>query len=89
MHRVITIRKIPQEVIAILVTGFGAGGLAKLLAIAAGRPGPEGLGALAGTLIYSAVVGPFLFMLLDWIMRIKSRPGYGPGLRRDERRGLG
>jgi rod shape-determining protein MreD len=73
MHRVITIRKIPQEAIAILVTGFGAGGLAKLLAIAAGRPGQGGLGTLAGTSIYSAAVGPFVFMLLDWIMRIKSR----------------
>jgi rod shape-determining protein MreD len=79
MHRVITIRKMPHEALAILVVGFCAGGLAYLLALLAGRaPMHWGFGVLAGTSIYSAIVGPFLFLLLDWTMRIKSRRR-GPG----------
>jgi rod shape-determining protein MreD len=74
MHRVITIRKMPHEALAVLVVGFGAGGLAILLALLAGRsPGPGGLSVLAGTSIYSGAVGPFLFLLLDWSMSIRSR----------------
>jgi rod shape-determining protein MreD len=70
MHRVITIRRMGHEALAILVVGFGAGGLARLLAMSSG---PGGLGVLAGTSIYSAVIGPFLFLLLDWSMGIRSR----------------
>ncbi len=74
LHRIITIRKMPQEAIAILVVGFGAGGLAVGLSFLAGQsPRPGVWGVLAGTSIYSAVLGPFLFLLLEWAMRIKSR----------------
>jgi rod shape-determining protein MreD len=74
MRRVITIRKALHEALAILVVGFGAEGLALLLALLAGRSqGPGGFIVLAGTSIYSAVVGPFLFLLLDWSMRIRNR----------------
>jgi rod shape-determining protein MreD len=83
MHRVITIRKMPHEALAILVIGFCAGGLAYLLALLAGRPVEHwGFGELSGTSIYSGVAGPFLFLLLDWTMRIKSkRRGPGPPTR--------
>jgi rod shape-determining protein MreD len=78
MHRVISIRKMPQEAIVVLVIGFGAGGLSYLLSFLAGRgAGPGGFGVLAGTAIYSAVVAPFLFLLLDWSMRIKRHRGRG------------
>jgi rod shape-determining protein MreD len=74
MHRVITIRKMLHEALVILVAGFCAGGLAYLLALLAGRaPAQWGIGVLAGTSIYSAIVGPFLFLLLDWTMRIRNR----------------
>jgi rod shape-determining protein MreD len=74
LHRVITIRKMPQEAIAILVVGLGAGGLALLLSLLGGQSArPGALGVLAGTSIYSAVLGPFLFLLLEWSMRIKNR----------------
>jgi rod shape-determining protein MreD len=74
LHRVITIRKMPHEALAVLVVGFGAGGLALVLALLAGQsPRPGVLGVLAGTSIYSAVLGPFLFLLLEWSMRIRSR----------------
>ncbi|MCJ7730243.1 MAG: rod shape-determining protein MreD [Sedimentisphaerales bacterium] len=74
LHRVIAIKKMHHELLAILVVGFGAGGLALLLALLAGQsPRPSVLVVLAGTSIYSAVLGPFLFLLLGWSMRIKSR----------------
>jgi rod shape-determining protein MreD len=74
MHRLITIRKMPHEALAILVVGLGADGLAYLLLFLAGRsPGQGGFGVLVGTVIYSAVTGPFLFMLLDWSMRIRNQ----------------
>ncbi|MGA2171402.1 MAG: rod shape-determining protein MreD [Sedimentisphaerales bacterium] len=72
MHRVVTIRKISHEALAILAAGLGTGGLAKLLALVAGRLA-EGFGSLAGTSIYSAVVGPFLFLFLDWLMGTRGR----------------
>jgi len=69
MHRIVTIRRMGHEALAILVAGFGTGGLMRLLAMSSG---PGWLGVLAGTSIYSAVIGPFLFLLLDWSMRIKT-----------------
>ena len=75
MNRVIAIRKIPYEALAILAAGFSAAILAKLLMFLAGQsPGPGGLAGMAGTAIYSAILGPFLFILLDWIMHLKRSP---------------
>jgi rod shape-determining protein MreD len=74
LHRLIAIKKVPHEAITIFVAGMGTGYLAWLLASVAGQtPRPGGIGALIGTSIYSAVLGPVLFLLLDWMMRIKSR----------------
>jgi rod shape-determining protein MreD len=73
MHRVITIRRMGHEAIAVLVVGFGAGVLARLLAMTTGRSmGAGWLGELAGESIYSGVIGPFLFLLLDWLMSIRT-----------------
>jgi cell shape-determining protein MreD len=77
MQRVITVRRMGLEALAILVVGFGVGGLTRLLAMSSG---PGGFGVLAGTSIYSAVVGPFLFLLLDLSMGIRSRRS-APALR--------
>jgi rod shape-determining protein MreD len=74
LHRVIAIRKMHQETLAIFLTGLMAGGLSRLLAGLAGYAGgPGDLRVLLGTSIYSAVVGPFLFLLLDRLMGIKGR----------------
>jgi hypothetical protein len=73
MHRVITIRRMGHEAAAVLVVCFGTGVLAWLLALTAGRSmGAGWLGELAGESIYSGVIGPFLFLLLDWLMSIRS-----------------
>jgi rod shape-determining protein MreD len=74
LHRLITIKNVSQEAITIFTIGLCTGYLAWLLARVAGQaPRPGGLGALIGISIYSAVLGPVLFLLLDWLMRIKSR----------------
>ena len=74
LNRVVAIRKIPHQSLAILVIGLGAGVLIRILSAAAGRSGWAGwLGAVVGTSIYSAVAGPFLFLILDLMMNIKSR----------------
>ena len=73
LHRLIAIKKVPHEAITILVITLGTGCLAWLLARAAGQSRPAGFGTLLGTSIYSAVLGPVLFLLLDWLMRIKTR----------------
>jgi rod shape-determining protein MreD len=74
LHRLIAIKKVPHEAITIFAIGAGTGCLAWLLARVAGQtPRLGGFGALIGTSIYSAVLGPVLFLLLDWLMRIKSR----------------
>ena len=74
LHRLIAIKKVPHEAITIFVIGIGTGYFAWLLARVAGQaPRPSGIGTLIGTSIYSSVLGPVLFLLLDWLMRIKSR----------------
>jgi rod shape-determining protein MreD len=74
LNRLISIKKVPHEAITIFAIGMGTGCLAWLLARAAGQaPKPGGIGVLIGTSIYSAVLGPVLFLLLDWMIRIKSR----------------
>jgi rod shape-determining protein MreD len=73
LHRLIAIKKVPHQAITIFVVGMGTGFLAWLLARVAGHsPRPGGFGALIGISIYSAILGPVLFLLLDWLMRIKS-----------------
>ena len=74
LHRVVSIKKVPHEAITIFVVGLCAGCLAWLLARVAGQPPRiSGFGALIGTSVYSAVLGPVLFLFLDWMMRIKNR----------------
>ncbi len=74
LHRIVSIKKVPHEAITIFVIAMGTGCLAWLLARVAGQsPRPAGFDALLGTSIYSAVLGPVLFLLLDWLMRIKTR----------------
>jgi rod shape-determining protein MreD len=76
LHRVIAIRKMSQAALTILAAGISTGALSRLLAGLAGRQGgPWGIETIAGTSIYSAIVGPFLFLILDWAMRIKNLRG--------------
>jgi rod shape-determining protein MreD len=74
LHRLISIKKVPHEAITIFIVGLGTAILAWLLArVASQSPRPGGFIALIGTSVYSAVLGPVLFLFLDWLIRIKSR----------------
>jgi len=73
LHQVITIGKIPYQAIAIFVIGFLAGCLAHLLTLFKGEPTTQNVySVLLETSLYSALVGPFLFLPFAWWMRIKT-----------------
>jgi rod shape-determining protein MreD len=73
LHRVITIRKMPYQALAIFITGLLTGTLAHLLTLLKNQPTPSNIYAvLFGTSLYSSLVGPFLFLPSAWWMRIKT-----------------
>jgi rod shape-determining protein MreD len=72
LHRVIAIRKVSYQSLAIFVTAFLTGTLAHFLALLKGQsPVLNIYTALLGSALYSAVVGPIFFLLAAWFMRIK------------------
>jgi len=73
LNRVIAIRRMPYQAAAIFVTGLLTGTGAYLLAsLKAQAPIPNVYIVLFTTSLYSAIVGPFLFLPLAWWMRIKT-----------------
>ena len=72
LKRVIAIRKIPYQVIAIFVVYILAGVMANILNSLKGIATTE-YSTILKTAIYSAIVGPFLFMPAAWWMRIKMQ----------------
>lgn len=73
LHRIIAIRKMPYQSLAIFVIGFLAGALAHLLTFLKGQPvTSDTYAVLFGTSLYSSLVGPFLFLPFAWWMRIKT-----------------
>ena len=76
LHRVIAIKKMAQAALTIFILGICTGGFSRILAAVSGRSGiPGGIVTLLGTSIYSAILGPFLFLILDWAMRIRNLRG--------------
>jgi len=74
LHRAVAIRKMPYQSAAIFVTCFLAGTLAYLLTFlkgAAAAHSTHGL-HLFLTSLYSAIVGPFLFLPSAWWMHINT-----------------
>lgn len=73
LRRVITIRRMPYQALAIFATAFMAGVLAHGLNLLKGEPGaPNMYGVMFGTALYSGIVGPFLFLPSAWWMHIKA-----------------
>jgi rod shape-determining protein MreD len=73
LHRVISIRKIPHQSVAIFFTGLLAGALAYFLGLLKGQPTSLNIYAVVfGTSLYSSLVGPFFFLPSAWWMRIKT-----------------
>lgn len=81
LRRYISIRKVPYQAVVILAMGALSAGLGRLLLLAKGSPVPQDL--LTPVLLgpaYSAVVGPLLFVPLEWLMRLQDKH-YRLGLR--------
>ncbi len=73
LHRLIAIRKMPYQAASIFVVGLFAAVTAYLLSRLTSQPPIQNVYSLIfATSLYSAVVGPFLFLPFAWWMRIKS-----------------
>jgi len=73
LHRVIAIRKMPYQSLAIAGTGILTATLALFLTFLKGEPtATNTFTVLLGTSLYSAIIGPFLFLPSAWWMRIKT-----------------
>lgn len=73
LHQVITIRKMTYQFLAIFITALLAGSMVYFLNFLKGEPTPQNIfAALFGIALYSALVGPFLFLPFAWWMRIKK-----------------
>jgi len=71
LHRVIAIRKMTYQFLAIFITALLAGLLAHFLNLKDEQTPSKIYAALFGIALYSALVGPFLFLPSAWWMRIK------------------
>jgi rod shape-determining protein MreD len=73
LHRVIAIKRMPHQALAIFVTSALTGTLTHLLAyITKGEPVAANVYVVVlVTSLYSSIVGPFLFLPTAWWMRIK------------------
>jgi len=73
LHRVIAVRKMPYQSATIFIVAFSTGMLAYYLNLLRGQAHiPEIHMAIFGTALYSAIVGPFLFLPCAWWMRVKT-----------------
>ncbi len=74
LHRVIAIKKMPYQAIAIFITGILIGILTHWLTLLRAEPAAKNIFfILLWTSLYSALVGPFLFLPAAWWMRIKTK----------------
>jgi rod shape-determining protein MreD len=72
LHRVIAIKKMPYQALAIFATSVLTGILTHLLAFITGEPVAANIYAVVFvTSLYSSIVGPFFFLPIAWWMRIK------------------
>lgn len=72
LRRVITITKMPYQSLAIFTCGVFIGLLAVFLAFLKKQPTAQNVySVLFWASLYSAVIGPFLFLPTAWLMRMK------------------
>jgi rod shape-determining protein MreD len=74
LHRVVAIRKVPHQALAILAAALLAGALTHLLAVLVRTEpmAPNIYAVLFWTSVCSSIVGPLLFTPLAWCMNIKT-----------------
>jgi len=74
LHTTISIRRMPHQAIAIFATGVLTALLSHLLTFFRAEPVAARLGAeLLWQPLYSAAIGPFLFLPIAWSMHINPR----------------
>ena len=74
LNRLIAVKNFPYQALVIFVTGCITGSLAHLLALLKGLSAVANVySVILGTALYSAVIGPFLFLPTAWWMRIKTQ----------------
>ncbi len=72
LSKYISLRRMLFQAVAIFVLGFTTAVFAYLLSLFQTQPAyPKSLGAFLGTPLYSAIVGPFLFLPIAWWMHIR------------------
>jgi rod shape-determining protein MreD len=72
LHRVIAIRKMPYQAIAIFLMAWLTGLLVHLLNNLKGQPGTDIYTNLLKVSVFSGIAGPFLFLPVAWWMQIKT-----------------
>jgi rod shape-determining protein MreD len=76
LHRVVALRKKSYQAFGIFATGFLTSALALLLTFLKAEPvAANTYTQLFWVPLYSAILGPFLFVPLGWLMRIKRPRG--------------
>jgi len=77
LNRVIAIKRMPYQSVVVFITGFLTAALAYFLTFLKAETAVSNAYAkLFWTPLYSAVIGPFLFLPVEWWMRIKKRRNY-------------
>lgn len=72
LSKLVSLERMPFQAASIFLLGFTTALFAYLLSAVQGRPGcPNTLGVLFGTPLYSAIVGPFLFLPTAWWLHIR------------------
>jgi rod shape-determining protein MreD len=73
LHRVLAVRTMPYQALTIFVMGFLTSSLIHFLTFLKGQSCPYSLSAALFVVpLYSAVIGPFLFLPCAWCMRINT-----------------
>jgi len=73
VHNIVVIKKMPYQSLAIFIIGFLTAALAYFLSFLKAGPVIANIYTeLFWTPLYSAIVGPFLFLPTEWWMRIKT-----------------
>ena len=74
LRHIIAIKKMPYQSLAILATGIVTTALTFFLTFLKAEPTPSNIYTqLFWTPLYSAILGPFLFLPSTWWMRIRKR----------------
>lgn len=77
LNSIIAVRRMPYQSLVIAVVSLLAGVLALLLTLFKGLPTPpHAFPVLLGTSLYSAAVGPYLFLPLLWLIDVRAHHFY-------------